>query len=103
MLNEISQSERQISYDFIYMWNLKKNINGQTKQKQTHRHRGQTEDWQRREGLGNCVKKVKGLRSTDWQLQNSRGDAKYSTGSTVNNSVIAIWCQLGTGNIRGHI
>ena len=36
------------------MWNLKKNINEQTKQKQTHRYREQTDGCQRgmRMGLG---------------------------------------------------
>ena len=32
-----SALKRQIRYDFTYMWNLKRNINEQTKQKQTHR------------------------------------------------------------------
>ena len=32
-----SVRERQIPYDFIYMWNLKNNINDQTKQKYKHR------------------------------------------------------------------
>ena len=36
MLSEISQSENN-KYDFMCMWNLKSNINEQTKQKQTHR------------------------------------------------------------------
>ena len=31
---------------------------------------------------------VQGLRSTDWQLQNSHGDVKDSIGSTVNNILI---------------
>ena len=34
------------------------------------------------------MKKVKGLKSTDWQLQNSRGDVQYSTGDIVTNLVI---------------
>ena len=42
----------------------------------------------RGEGVGDCVKKVKGLRSTDWSLQNSHGDAKYSIGNIVNNIVM---------------
>ena len=37
------------------------------------------------------MKKVKGLRSTNWWLQNSDGDVKYSTGNTVNNIVIAMY------------
>ena len=41
MLSEISQTERQILYDFTCVWNLKNKINEQTKQKQTHRYREQ--------------------------------------------------------------
>ena len=44
----------------------------------------------RREGLEKWVKKVKGLRSTDWWLQNSHGDAKYSVGIIVSNIVITM-------------
>ena len=49
-LSEVSQ--RQISYDIAYMWNLKKKIqmNLSPKQKQTHRHRKQTYDYQRGKG-----------------------------------------------------
>ena len=45
---------RQISYDIIYMWNLKKMIqmNLFTKQKQTHRHRKQTYGYQRGKRVG---------------------------------------------------
>ena len=32
----------------------------------------------------------KGLRSTNWQLQNCHGDVKYSTGNIVNNIVITM-------------
>ena len=46
-------------------------------------------------------KKVRGLRSTNWQLQNSHGDVKYSIGNIVNSIVITVWCQVGTGNIGG--
>ena len=31
MLNEISQSERQRSYDFIHMWNLMNKVNKQNR------------------------------------------------------------------------
>ena len=33
---------------------------------------------------------MKGLESTNWKLQNSHGDVKYSTGNTVNNIVITM-------------
>ena len=36
------------------------------------------------------MKKVKGLRSTDWPLQNSHGNVKYSIGNIINNSVITM-------------
>ena len=34
-------------------------------------------------GIGRLGEKVKGLRSTDWCLQNGHRDVKYSVGSTV--------------------
>ena len=40
------------------------------------------EDW---------VKEVNGLRSTNWQLQNSHGDVKYSIENIVSNVVITVW------------
>ena len=47
-LSEVRQT-RQITYDFTYMWNLKKVIkrNQYTKQKYAHRHRKQTYGYQR--------------------------------------------------------
>ena len=36
------------------------------------------------------MKKVKGLRSTHWQLQNSHRNVKYSMGNIVNNIVITM-------------
>ena len=35
MLSEISQTERQILYDFTYVWNLKKKANENTKLRDT--------------------------------------------------------------------
>lgn len=52
-------------------------------------------------GCWGWVRKAKGLRSTGAQLQNSPGDVKNSIGNTINNTVIIVWCQVGTGNIRG--
>ena len=37
------------------------------------------------------MKKVKGLRSTDWLLRNSPGDAKCSMGSVVDNTLIPVY------------
>ena len=36
------------------------------------------------------VKKVKGLRSTGWELQTSHGDVKFSIGNIVSNIVMTI-------------
>ena len=52
------------------------------------RHREQADGCQRAGALGDWVKKVKGLRSTDWQLQNTHRDVKYSIGNIVNNIII---------------
>ena len=41
--------------------------------------------------LGGRVKKVEGLRSTHWLLQNSHGDVKYSIGNTVNNILMTTY------------
>ena len=68
MLNK-SGKERQVPHDFTYMWNLKNKINEQAKQKQTLRYREQTDGGQIGDGLGEGVKKVKGLRSTNWQCK----------------------------------
>ena len=48
--------EKQILYDIVYMWNLKKmiQIHLDMKQKQTYRHRKQTYGYQR--GKGGKVK-----------------------------------------------
>ena len=37
--------------------------------------------------LGDRMKKVKGLRSTNWELQNSHEDVNYSLGNIVNDIV----------------
>ena len=42
MVSEISQSENDKYHMISLMWNLKNKINGQTKQKQTHRYSEQT-------------------------------------------------------------
>ena len=34
--------------------------------------------------------KVKGLRSTNWLLQNSHGDVRYSIGNTANDIVVTM-------------
>ena len=70
--------ERQIPHDFTHMWNLQNKVNEQTKGKQVHRYREQTDGCQVGDGwLEGRMKKVKGLRSTDWQLPNSREDTQH--------------------------
>ena len=73
------------------MWILKNKVNEETKQKQTHRYTEQTDGCQMGAGLGDWVKKVTGLRSTNWQLQNSHGDMKFSIGNILNNIVISMY------------
>lgn len=54
------------------------------------------------QGSWKWVKRVKGLRSADWELQNSRGDGKYRPGHVLNNIVITIYIvQLGPALIGG--
>ena len=63
----------------------------QAEQKQNHRYRECFDSGQMAWGLGRWVKKVKGLRSTNWQLQNSQGDVKYCIENIVNNIVITMY------------
>ena len=58
MLSKTSDRERQIPYDFIYIWNLKRKINEHMTQKQAHRHREQTGGCQQGGDLGGWVKKT---------------------------------------------
>ena len=41
-------------------------------------------------GFRGWVKKVKGIRSTNWQLQNSPGDVKGSIGTADHNILITV-------------
>ena len=75
-------------YNFTFLWNLKNNINEIIKQKQTDRYGEQTDGCQMGWGLENRVKRVKGLRSTNWHLQNSHRVVRYSRGSTVNTTLV---------------
>ena len=75
--------------DFTYIWNLKKEkeMNEQNRYQFLDTEK-QTDGCQMRGVLGGWVKVVKGLRSTNWQLQNSHRDVKYSIGNIVDNIVI---------------
>ena len=53
-----SDRERQMPYDFTYMWNLKNKINEQADQKQTHRYREHFDGCQMKGGLKRCIKKI---------------------------------------------
>ena len=72
-------------YDFIYTWNLKHKTNKQNRL----RYREHTNGDQMCRGLGSRVKKVKGL-NTNWQLQSSHRDVKYSTRNVINNIIITM-------------
>ena len=64
-----------------------KTKNEETKQKQTHKE--QIDGCQMGGGLGDWVKKVKGLRSMNCWSQNSHGDVKCGIGNVVSNTVTA--------------
>ena len=61
------KSERQISYDFTYMWKLKTKTNEQAKQKQPHRHREQTGGCPKGGEWGDEWTRWRGLRGTNFQ------------------------------------
>lgn len=42
-------------------------------------------------GVAKKKKRVKGLKSTHWQSQNSQGDVKYGTGNRVDNIEITMY------------
>ena len=58
-------SQRKTNIIWFHLLVESKKQHKQTKQKQTHRYRGQTDGWQMGGGLGGWVKKVTGLRSTN--------------------------------------
>ena len=62
-----------------------KKQNKQAEQKQNLRFREHLDGYQMGGGSEGWAKKVKGLRSTIWQLQNSHGDVKYSIVNRVAN------------------
>ena len=58
------------------MWGLRNRINTHRKEKQFHRHREQTDGCPMGEEWGG-VRKGKGVRSTDWQVQNKPQGRKF--------------------------
>ena len=89
--------ERHIPNDFLYTWNLKNNINKQTRQNQTHRCDAGT-DWWLAEGRGWGAWRN---RRRDWEAQvggyrTSRGWAvrhRECVGNTVMTACAASWVQ----------
>jgi len=74
-----------LPYDCTYMWNLKNKV-----KKPKVICRG---DWWLPGGgtwVGGWEKWVKGVKNTDFQLQNSEGDIAYSMVTVVKNSVLHI-------------
>ena len=56
----------------------------------------------RREVSWAGYKSLKGLESTNWQLQNGHRDVKYSTGNIVDNIVITVYGARWLLNLRGY-
>ena len=61
--------------------NLKYKLRKQEEQRQNHGYRECFDGCQMGEGCGGMGEEVRGLRSTNRQLQNSHGDVKYSIGN----------------------
>ena len=89
----------------VHFFHKLQNVSGfkQTKQKQIHRYREQTDGCQKGNGLRNWVKKLRKLRSKNWLLENNHGDIKYSTGITVDNIVINMYSARWVLEIPGGI
>ena len=90
MLSEISQLEKDISYDFTYKWNLKDRINenkwiNRTNQKQIHRE--QTNGCQMGECKGMGTKEIKECKLP---IIKQSQDCKYNTGHVANNTGITV-------------
>ena len=69
-----------------------KKENKQTSKTETdYRYRDHFDGCQMGRKLGGWLKRVKGMGSTNWLLQNSHGDVKYSIGNIVNNILIIMY------------
>ena len=79
--------QRKTPYDFTFMWNLKTKY---TKEKRLINAENKLMVARWRE-FGEWVKKLKRLRSTNGQLENSHGDVKCSLGNIVDNVVKTIY------------
>ena len=83
MLGGISQIEKQMLYDFAYMWNLKtkKEKKQRKNQKQTHRYRDKNDGCQAGDvGRVEWKKQVKGIRRYKLSAVRyiSHGDVTYT-------------------------
>ena len=76
-------------------------LSKQAEQKHFHRYRGHFDGYHMEGCLGGWVKNVKRLRSTNWLLQNSHEDVKWSRGNTVNNILITTCGVRGTLDLLG--
>ena len=94
-----SKSEKYKYHMISLMWDLMNKINKQNRNRPIDRE--QTDScWVGRK-LEGWVKKVKGLRSTNLQLQNSHRDVQYSIGNIVNNVLITtLCCQVSSRLIK---
>ena len=86
MLSEISQTEKDKYRVISLTWNLKNKMNKQNKQ--TPRHREQTDSCQAEGEFGEWVKMVQAF-SIHWQFHSPR-DVKGSVGDMVNNVIITM-------------
>ena len=93
--------------------NLKSKLSKQEEQRQNHEYREHFDGCQMRGGDGRMGEGVRGLRSTNRQLQNSHRDVKYSIGNGVAKEFICMthgqwwgnclreWGMLGGGKEMG--
>ena len=76
----MSVRQRQIPCDFTRMSNSEDKIKKQTKWKQSHRYREQTDSWQG-VGVGRLGEKGEGNGKYELAVTKQSRDVKYSTGT----------------------
>ena len=74
---------KMAKYTNLSIIESKKKPSKQEEQRQNHGYRQHFNGCQMRRRCGRMGEEVRGLRSTNRQLQNSHGDVKYSTGNGV--------------------
>ena len=70
--------------------NIKNKYSKQEEQRQNHGYREGFDGCQFRGRSGGMGEEVRGLRSTNWLLQNSHGDVQYSIRNGVANEIILV-------------